>query len=57
MTIVNTISVKTSLFKVINGNYIQGRKLWTLQQMRFWGGKLDYDKDEEEDKKPAKKRK
>ena len=43
--------------KVINGAYIQGRKAWTLQQMRFWGGKLDYAKDEEEDKKPVKKRK
>jgi monofunctional biosynthetic peptidoglycan transglycosylase len=43
--------------KVINGNYMQGRKLWVLQQMRFWGGKLDYDKDEEDDKKPASKRK
>jgi monofunctional biosynthetic peptidoglycan transglycosylase len=34
--------------KNINGNYIQGRKLWCLQQMRFWGGKLDYDKEEDE---------
>lgn len=24
--------------------YLQGRIAWTLQQMRFWGGKLDYDK-------------
>ncbi len=40
--------------KIINGNYVQGRKLWVLQQMRFWGGKLDYD---EEDKKPVSKRK
>ncbi len=43
--------------KVINGNYIQGRKLWTLQQMRFWGGKLDYAKDDEEEKKPVRKKK
>ena len=45
--------------KNINGRYIQGRKIWTLQQMRFWGGKLDYDKyeDDKEDKKPAKRRK
>jgi monofunctional glycosyltransferase len=28
--------------------FLQGRINWTLQQMRFWGGKLDYDK---EDKK------
>jgi len=34
--------------KHINGKYIQGRKAWTLQQMRFWGGKLDYDKEEKE---------
>jgi len=39
--------------KVINGNYVQSRKLWVLQQMRFWGGKLDYAKDEEEEKKPS----
>ncbi len=25
--------------------YLQGRINWTLQQMRFWGGKLDYDKE------------
>jgi monofunctional biosynthetic peptidoglycan transglycosylase len=43
--------------KVINGNYIQGRKIWTLQQMRFWGGKLDYAKEDEDEKKPAAKRK
>jgi monofunctional biosynthetic peptidoglycan transglycosylase len=24
--------------------YLQGRIAWTLQQMRFWGGKLDYEK-------------
>lgn len=45
--------------KNINGRYIQGRKLWTLQQMRFWGGKLDYDKydDDKEDKAPKKRKK
>lgn len=32
--------------KAIKGNYVQGRKLWVLQQMRFWGGKLDYDKED-----------
>ena len=42
--------------KVINGNYVQGRKLWVLQQMRFWGGKLDYDQEEEENKTPNKKK-
>ncbi|MBQ19268.1 MAG: monofunctional biosynthetic peptidoglycan transglycosylase [Flavobacteriales bacterium] len=26
--------------------YLNGRINWTLQQMRFWGGKLDYDKKE-----------
>lgn len=31
--------------------YIQGRIGWALQQMRFWGGKLDYDH-----VKPRKKR-
>ena len=35
--------------KAINGNYVQTRKLWVLQQMRFWGGKLDYDKEDEEE--------
>ncbi len=42
--------------KHINGKYIQGRKVWCLQQMRFWGGKLDYDKyeDEPEEKAPKK---
>lgn len=32
--------------KNIHSNYMQGRKLWVLQQMRFWGGKLDFDKEE-----------
>ena len=40
--------------KNIGGNYIQGRKAWVMQQMRFWGGKLDFDKEEEEEK-PARK--
>jgi monofunctional biosynthetic peptidoglycan transglycosylase len=31
--------------KNIGGNYMQSRKQWTLQQMRFWGGKLDFDKE------------
>ncbi len=34
--------------KKIRGGYIQKRKAWVLQQMRFWGGKLDYDKEEKE---------
>jgi monofunctional biosynthetic peptidoglycan transglycosylase len=25
--------------------FLQGRINWTLQQMRYWGGKLDYDKE------------
>lgn len=43
--------------KRINGTYVQKRKTWALQQMRFWGGKLDYDKyeKEEEESKPVKK--
>lgn len=32
--------------------FLQGRINWTMKQMRFWGGKLDYDKEE---KKPNKK--
>ncbi len=42
--------------KNLNSKYMQGRKLWTLRQMRFWGGKLDYDKyaDEPEEKAPKK---
>ena len=43
--------------KNIHGKYIQGRKAWTLQQMRFWGGKLDYEKYEEEEDNSSKKRK
>ncbi|MCD6068591.1 MAG: peptidoglycan transglycosylase [Bacteroidetes bacterium] len=48
--------------KKTGGTYVQGRKAWCLQQMRFWGGKLDYDKYEEEEedskpKKPVKKKK
>jgi monofunctional biosynthetic peptidoglycan transglycosylase len=42
--------------KVINGAYVQGRKQWVLQQMRFWGGKLDYDKEEDDKKVPAKRK-
>ena len=30
----------------VGGSYIQNRKQWTLQQMRFWGGKLDFDKED-----------
>jgi monofunctional biosynthetic peptidoglycan transglycosylase len=32
--------------KNVGGSYIQSRKQWTLQQMRFWGGKLDFDKED-----------
>ncbi|MCB9360689.1 MAG: monofunctional biosynthetic peptidoglycan transglycosylase [Flavobacteriales bacterium] len=31
--------------------FLQGRINWTLQQMRFWGGKLDYDKEEKDNSK------
>ncbi len=42
--------------KNINGNYVQNRKDWVLKQMNFWGNKLDWDKekDEEEDAKSTK---
>ena len=30
--------------------YLQGRINWTLQQMRFWGGKLDYEKEKKSKK-------
>ena len=36
------------------GSYIQGRVNWTLQQMRFWGGKLDYDKEKKKEEKAKK---
>lgn len=37
--------------------FLQGRINWTLQQMRFWGGKLDYDKEEKKaEKEKLKKR-
>lgn len=40
--------------KNIKGGYVTKRKAWALQQMRFWGGKLDYDKYEEDtEEKPA----
>lgn len=29
----------------IKGPYIQKRKQWVLKQMRFWGGKLNYDEE------------
>ncbi len=31
--------------------YLNKRIDWTLQQMRFWGGKLDYDKEKKKTKK------
>lgn len=46
--------------KYVNGKYIQHRKGWTLQQMKFWGGKLEYedmDDEKEEVKEPIKKHK
>jgi len=33
------------------GSYVQRRIGWTLQQMRFWGGKLDYDRKKRKRKK------
>lgn len=41
--------------KNMKGNYVQRRKAWALQQMRFWGGKLDYDKYDEEEEESSKK--
>jgi monofunctional biosynthetic peptidoglycan transglycosylase len=32
------------------GPYLNRRISWTLQQMRFWGGKLDYDREKRERK-------
>lgn len=43
--------------KNLKSAYIQKRKQWTLQQMRFWGGKLDYDKEEKEEEKEVKTKK
>jgi monofunctional glycosyltransferase len=34
--------------------YLQGRIGWAMQQMRFWGGKLDYDKPRKEEEKRKK---
>lgn len=31
--------------------FLQARINWTMRQMRFWGGKLDYDKEEKKEKK------
>lgn len=43
--------------KKIKGTYIQGRKNWVLQQMRFWGGKLDYESENEDEEEKKVKRK
>jgi monofunctional glycosyltransferase len=37
--------------------FLNGRINWTLQQMRFWGGKLDYDKEKKKEEKEAKRKK
>lgn len=37
--------------------FLNGRINWTLQQMRFWGGKLDYDKEEKKAEKEKLKKK
>lgn len=36
--------------------YILGRQQWCLQQMRFWGLKLDYDKEQSNDTEPEEKK-
>ena len=41
--------------KNINSAYMQTRKTWVLKQMRFWGGKLNYDQGNEEKNKSPKK--
>lgn len=33
--------------------YVRSRQAWCLQQMRYWGMKLDYDREDKEDKKAA----
>lgn len=37
--------------------FLNGRINWTLQQMRFWGGKLDYNKEEKKVEKEKLKKK
>ena len=37
--------------------FLQGRINWTLQQMRFWGGKLDYDKEKKKEDAAEKRKK
>jgi monofunctional biosynthetic peptidoglycan transglycosylase len=41
--------------KNINGEYIQKRKLWVLKQMKFYGGKLEYDTSNPKENKSQKK--
>ncbi len=36
--------------------YTLGRKKWCVQQMRYWGLKLDYDKEEKEEMKKAERK-
>jgi len=38
-------------------SFLNGRINWTLQQMRFWGGKLDYDKEKKKAEKAEKRKK
>jgi len=37
--------------KNIKGKYIQSRKAWILGQMQFWGSRLDYDQESDNQKK------
>ena len=37
-------------------SFLQGRIGWTLKQMRFWGGKLDYDKEKNKAKNKSKRK-
>ncbi len=37
-------------------SFLNGRISWTLQQMRYWGGKLDYDKEKKKKEKEKRKK-
>ena len=41
--------------KNIHSSYINGRKAFVLQQMKFWGWVLDYDKEDKKEEKTTKK--
>ena len=43
--------------KNLQSAYLKKRKIWVLKQMRFWGGKLDYDLIDDSDSKIEKNKK